>query len=342
MRTVMADIITVNDLVEVYADGTKAVDGISFDVREGEFFGFLGPNGAGKSTTIKILTTLLRKTSGSATVAGYDIDKHPDAIRKLIGVENQETVVESDLTGRENLILQGHFQQLHGDALDRRVDELLKLVELTDVASKRAGHYSGGMKKRLDLASALVHSPKVIFLDEPTTGLDPQSRAAIWEYLEKLNREEGITIFLTTQYMEEADKLCRQLAIIDHGKIVSAGSPAQLKSEVAADSIKLVLENDTESKEQLNARAKEMLAKINGVMNVITSEDGLTVYAKNAGFIIADIVRAFDSNKIHLTSVSFSSPTLDDIFLHHTGRRIRTEDVNKSNAPPTMFGRRRR
>ncbi len=340
---VVADIITVNDLVEVYADGTKAVDGISFNVKEGEFFGFLGPNGAGKSTTIKILTTLLRKTSGTATVAGYDIDKHPGAIRKLIGVENQETVVESDLTGRENLILQGHFQQLHGDALERRVDELLKLVELADVAGKRAGHYSGGMKKRLDLASALVHSPKVIFLDEPTTGLDPQSRAAIWEYLERLNREEGITIFLTTQYMEEADKLCRQLAIIDHGKIVSTGSPAQLKSEVGADSIKLALENGAEdNKEQLNARAKEILASINGVMSVIASEEGLTVYAKNAGFIIADIVRAFDSNKIHLASVSFSSPTLDDIFLHHTGRRIRTEDVSKSNAPPTMFGRRRR
>jgi ABC-2 type transport system ATP-binding protein len=335
-------IITVKDLVEVYADGTRAVDGISFDVKEGEFFGFLGPNGAGKSTTIKILTTLLRKTSGSATVAGYDIDKQPDAIRKLIGVENQETVVESDLTGRENLILQGHFQQLHGQALEQRADELLKLVELTDVAGKRAGHYSGGMKKRLDLASALVHSPKVIFLDEPTTGLDPQSRAAIWEYLQKLNKEEGITIFLTTQYMEEADKLCRQLAIIDRGKIVSTGSPAELKSEVGADTIKLSLENGAgESKEQLNARAKETLSEIQGVSNVIVSEEGLTVYAKNAGFIIADIVRAFDSNKIRLSSVSFSSPTLDDIFLHHTGRRIRTEEVSKSNAPPTMFGMRR-
>jgi ABC-2 type transport system ATP-binding protein len=340
----MADTITVNDLVQVYADGTKAVDGISFNVKEGEFFGFLGPNGAGKSTTIKILTTLLRKTSGSATVAGYDIDKHPDAVRKLIGVENQETVVENDLTGRENLMLQGHFQQLRGESLERRVNELLRLVELTDVADKRAGHYSGGMKKRLDLASALVHSPKVIFLDEPTTGLDPQSRAAIWEYLEKLNKEEGITVFLTTQYMEEADKLCRQLAIIDHGKIVSTGSPAQLKSEVGADSIKLALENGTDNKDrkQLDARVKEILTNINGVMNVIASDDGLTVYAKNAGFIIADIVRAFDSNKIHLSSVSFSSPTLDDIFLHHTGRRIRTEDVSKSNAPPTMFGRRRR
>jgi len=339
----MGDIISVQDLVEVYADGTRAVDGISFNVDEGQFFGFLGPNGAGKSTTIKILTTLLRKTSGSATVAGFDIDKHPDAIRKLIGVENQETVVESDLTGRENLVLQGHFQHLNGEALEQRVNELLKLVDLTDVAGKRAGHYSGGMKKRLDLASALVHSPKLLFLDEPTTGLDPQSRAAIWEYLDRLNREEGITIFLTTQYMEEADKLCRQLAIIDHGKIVSKGSPAELKSKVGADTIKLSLDSGTgDARDQLNARAKEILTNIQGVTNVITSEEGPTVYAKNAGLIIADIVRAFDSNKIRLASVSFSSPTLDDIFLQQTGRRIRTEDVSKANAPPTMFGRRRR
>ena len=205
----MSDIITVNNLVQVYSDGTKAVDNISFNVKEGEFFGFLGPNGAGKSTTIKILTTLLRKTSGSVTVAGHDLDKEPKGIRKLIGVQSQETAVDGDLTGRENLTLQGHFQQLPSGELEQRVNELLKLVELEEAADKRARNYSGGMKKRLDLASALVHRPRLLFLDEPTTGLDPQSRAAIWAYLEKLNKEESTTIFLTTQYMEEADKLCR-------------------------------------------------------------------------------------------------------------------------------------
>jgi ABC-2 type transport system ATP-binding protein len=332
----MSDIITVNNLVMVYSDGTKAVDNISFNVKEGEFFGFLGPNGAGKSTTIKILTTLLRKTSGSAIVAGHDLDKEPEDIRKLIGVQSQDTAVDGDLTGRENLMLQGHFQQLLGAELKQRASELLKLVELEDAADKRARNYSGGMKKRLDLATALVHRPKLLFLDEPTTGLDPQSRAAIWAYLEKLNKKEGTTIFLTTQYMEEADKLCRQLSIIDFGKIVASGSPAELKRQVGADSIKLSLENCARDKPS----AKEILSSLEGVSNVMDSEECLTVYAKNAGLIIADIVRAFDGRGIRLSSVSFSSPTLDDIFLQHTGRRIRAEELVKSPSA-LLVGRRR-
>jgi len=332
----MSDIIVVNDLVEVYSDGTKAVDKISFNVKEGEFFGFLGPNGAGKSTTIKILTTLLRKTSGSATVAGYDVDKEPRAIRKLIGVQSQETAVDGDLTGRENLTLQGHFQQLPNRELKQRVNELLKLVELEDAADKRARNYSGGMKKRLDLATALVHKPKLLFLDEPTTGLDPQTRATIWAYLEKLNKTEGTTIFLTTQYMEEADRLCRQLSIIDFGKIVASGSPAELKRQVGADSIKLSLENCDKDK----PKAKKILSSLKGVTNIIDSEECLTVYAKNAGLLVADIVRAFDTSDIRLASVSFSQPTLDDIFLQHTGRRIRPEELVKT--PSIMLGARRR
>jgi ABC-2 type transport system ATP-binding protein len=332
----MPDIITVKDLVEVYSDGTRAVDTISFNVKEGEFFGFLGPNGAGKSTTIKILTTLLRKTSGTVLIAGYDLDQAPGEIRKLIGVQSQETAVDGDLTGRENLILQGHFQQVPGSELKERVDELLNLVELKDAANKRARNYSGGMKKRLDLATALVHRPKLLFLDEPTTGLDPQSRAAIWTYLEKLNVEEGTTIFLTTQYMEEADKLCKQLAIIDFGKIVASGSPAELKRRVGADSIKLSLENCERDK----PHAKDLLKTLDGVISVFDSEECLTVYAKNAGSLVADIVRAFDSSEIRLLSVSFSSPTLDDIFLQQTGRRIRAEDLVK--APSVTFGGRRR
>src|SRR5271157_937090 len=332
----MSDMITVDNLVEVYSDGTKAVDGISFRVKEGEFFGFLGPNGAGKSTTIKILTTLLRKTSGSVMVAGHDLDKEPEEIRKLIGVQSQDTAVDGDLTGRENLVLQGHFQQLPGAELKERVNELLKLVELEAAADKRARNYSGGMKKRLDLASALVHRPKLLFLDEPTTGLDPQSRAAIWAYLEKLNKEEGTTIFLTTQYMEEADKLCRQLSIIDRGKIIVSGSPAELKRQVGADSIKLSIENCAKDK----MSAKNILGSLEGVTNVIDSDECLTVYAKNAGLIVPDIVRAFDNGGIRLSSVTFSSPTLDDIFLQHTGRSIRSEDLVRT--PSSMLGGRRR
>jgi ABC-2 type transport system ATP-binding protein len=337
----MPETISVQDLVEVYSDGTKAVDGISFEVNEGEFFGFLGPNGAGKSTTIKVLTTLLKKTAGKISVAGFDIEKHPEEIRRVIGVQSQETVVDQDLTGRENMMLEGHLHQMSGDGLKKRVDELLTLVGIADVADKRAGHYSGGMKKRLDLASALVHKPKLLFLDEPTTGLDPQSRAAIWGYLSKLNKEEGITIFLTTQYMEEADKLCGRLYIIDQGKVVASGTPESLKREVGADSITMTLENGgvaTQTKE----KAKEVLGAIQGISKVIESDAGITVYARNASLIIADIVRAFDSNKIRLTSVNFASPTLDDVFLQHTGRRIRVEELNTKQTSFARFGARRR
>ena len=331
----MSDIISVKDLVEVYSDGTKAVDNISFSVKEGEFFGFLGPNGAGKSTTIKILTTLLKKTSGSVSVAGYDVDTDASEIRKIIGVQSQETTVDGDLTGRENLILQGHFQQMDKGEIRERVAELLKLVELESAAGKRARNYSGGMKKRLDLATALIHKPKLLFLDEPTTGLDPQSRIAIWTYLEKLNKE-GTTIFLTTQYLEEADRLCKRLSIVDFGKIVASGSPAELKRQIGADSIRISLEDCKKD----GVTAKELIKSMTGVTEIIDSEECLNVYAKNASLLIADIVRALDSIDIRLTSVTFSSPSLDDVFMKHTGRRIRTEELVK--APSRMFGGGRR
>jgi ABC-2 type transport system ATP-binding protein len=331
----MTDIITVKNLVEVYSDGTKAVDDISFNVADGEFFGFLGPNGAGKSTTIKILTTLLRKTSGSAYVADFDLDKDAAAIRKIIGVQSQETTVDGDLTGRENIELQGHFHQMKTSEIKPRVNELIKLVGLEAAVDKRARNYSGGMKKRLDLATALVHKPKLLFLDEPTTGLDPQSRAAIWSYLEKLNKEEGITIFLTTQYLEEADKLCKSLSIIDYGKIVASGSPAELKHQIGTDSIRVSLENCKTD----GAIAKEIIKSMTGVTEIIDSKECLTVYAKNAGLLIADIVRALDSSDIRLVSVTFSSPSLDDVFIKHTGRPIRAEELVK--APSAAFGGRR-
>jgi ABC-2 type transport system ATP-binding protein len=331
----MLDIITVRNLVEIYSDGTKAVDDISFNVQEGEFFGFLGPNGAGKSTTIKILTTLLRKTSGTVIVAGQDIQSGSSAIRKIIGVQSQDTTVDGDLTGRENITLQGHFQQMEGEKLKKRVDDLLKLVGLESAADKRARNYSGGMKKRLDLATALIHEPKILFLDEPTTGLDPQSRTAIWSYLEKLNKEDGTTIFLTTQYLEEADKLCKRLAIIDFGKIVASGSPSELKREIGADSIKIGLENCERDRDN----AKNIIQSMTGVKEIINSEECINVYAQNAAALIADIVRALDSSDIRLTSVTFSQPSLDDVFTKHTGRKIRAEELVKT--PSTMFGGRR-
>ncbi len=332
----MTDIITVKNLVEVYSDGTKAVDDITFNVSEGEFFGFLGPNGAGKSTTIKILTTLLKKTSGTVSIAGFDVDKQAPEIRKIIGVQSQETSIDGDLTGRENITLQGHYHQMDSGDIKKRVNELIALVGLEAAADRRARNYSGGMKKRLDLATALVHKPKMLFLDEPTTGLDPQSRSAIWSYLEKLNKEEQITIFLTTQYLEEADKLCKRLSIIDVGKIVASGSPVELKHEIGADSIRISLENCQRD----NNKAKELIKTLTGVNEIIDSEECLTVYAKNAGLLIADIVRALDSTDIRIGSVIFSSPSLDDVFMKHTGKRIRTEELVK--APSAMWGGARR
>lgn len=335
----MSDVISVDKLVVVYSDGTKAVDGIEFRVEDGEFFGFLGPNGAGKSTTIKVLTTLLRKTSGSVNVLGYDLASHPKEIRPLIGVQSQETVVDGDLTGRENMVLQGNLHGMRGKDLTGRVDELLGLVELADSADRRAAYYSGGMKKRLDLASSLVHKPKLLFLDEPTTGLDPQSRAGIWKYLRKLNKEEGITIFLTTQYLEEADKLCDRLAIIDHGQIVAGGTPSDLKAEIGADAITLSVEGNGGSPE----RAQQVLNGVTGIGEIVRGDDGITVYAKNASTLVPDIVRAFDASGLKLSSINLSRPSLDDVFLKHTGHRIRTEELVRPPSKMTMgrFGRRR-
>jgi ABC-2 type transport system ATP-binding protein len=222
---------------------------------------------------------------------------------------------------------------MKSDEIKKRVNELLVLVGLEAAADRRGRNYSGGMKKRLDLATALVHKPKILFLDEPTTGLDPQSRAAIWSYLEKLNKEEHITIFLTTQYLEEADKLCKRLSIIDAGKIVASGSPIELKRQIGADSIRISLENCQKD----SSNAKELIKSMTDVTEIIDSEECLTVYAKNAGLLIADIVRALDSSDIRIASVTFSSPSLDDVFMKHTGRRIRAEDFVK--APSTMGGR---
>jgi ABC-2 type transport system ATP-binding protein len=331
----LPSIISVDDLVIVYVDGTRAVDGISFDVQEGEFFGFLGPNGAGKSTTIKTLTTLLRKTSGRVTVAGFDLDESPAEIRSAIGVLSQETSLDVDLTGWENLRLQGRLQQLHGRVLEDRVDELLKMVQLDEFAGKPAGRYSGGMRKRLDLASALIHKPKLLFLDEPTTGLDTQSRAALWEYLEQLNKAEGITIFLTTQYLEEADRLCRDLCIIDRGKIIANGSPAELKATVGGDAIMMNLKGGPDA--ALKSKAKGIISTIQGVTRVVDSDGGVVVYAKDASQVIVEVVTSLDRRGIRPSSLSISSPTLDDVFLRQTGRRIRSEELGRKETEPFIM-----
>ncbi len=334
------NVIEVEGLVKVYEPGhVRAVDGVSFDVERGEIFGFLGPNGAGKSTTIKILTTLLRKTAGAARVDGKDIERDASAIRRVIGYAAQDVSVDDDLTARENLRLQAHFYHLPPGEVNSRVDELLRAVDLVEAADRKAGTYSGGMKKRLDLASALIHRPKVLFLDEPTTGLDPQSRRAMWDYIRSLHAE-GTTIFLTTQYMEEADRLSGRLVIIDRGKIVTDGTPSQLKAEVGADVIRIALPESGN-----NGVREAAIAALNGmpsIKNVQAYEEGLVVYAESGPAMIPQIVRKLDEARVEIRELSFSAPSLDDVFLKHTGHKMRAEEVRMPSR--MMFGgpRRRR
>jgi daunorubicin resistance ABC transporter ATP-binding subunit len=332
----MSDIIKVEKLVEVYPGGTKAIDNVTFNVKAGEFFGFLGPNGAGKSTTINILATLLKKTSGSVFVAGYDIDKGAKEIRKMIGVQSQETILDGDLTGKGNLMFQGHLQRMRGEALEKRANELLGIVGLSEVANKKARQYSGGMKRRLSLAAALVHKPKLIFLDEPTTGLDPQSRNKLWEYLKELNKNEGVTIFLTTQYMDEADKLCDRLAIIDHGQIVVRGSPAELKRKIGGETITLSISENFD----VSFKPSLILKSISGVTKVIENNHSFVVYAYNASHLVPEIVKIFNGASIPIDSINFSAPTLDDVFLQHTGRRIRSNELVRETGTTKVAGAR--
>ena len=331
----MSSIVVVENLVEVYAGGTRAVDGISLQVEEGEFFGFLGPNGAGKSTTLKVLSTLLRKTSGTVTIDGHDLDRDPEGIRRTIGVQSQETVVDGDLSGRKNLLFQGHLQRMQGAALQSRVEELLELMELKEAADRKAKQYSGGMKRRLALAAALVHRPRLVFLDEPTTGLDPQSRAQVWGYLSRLNKEDGTTVFLTTQYLEEADKLCRQLSIIDRGRIVANGSPADLKEQVGGETIVLTLGPTAAAPREPLAG---LLRALPGVGKVVDVDRGLVVYARQASRLVPEIVTLVRGAGVHLESINLAAPTLDDVFLQKTGSRIRGGDLTSGAAPAPVGG----
>ena len=313
------------------------MDGISFHVERGEVFGFLGPNGAGKSTTIKVLTTLLQKTAGSVTVDGINLEKDPSAIRKIIGYGSQEVSVDDDLTGRENLRLQCMFHHLHKADAEKRINEILKATGLEEAADRRAGTYSGGMRKRLDLATAIITRPKLLFLDEPTTGLDPQNRVAMWEYIKDLNKA-GTTIFLTTQYMEEADRLAHRLCIIDNGKIVAGGTPAALKAEIGADVVQLALPDNGAAADR--ARARQVLGPVAGVQEIKDYDGGLMVFAKNGPSLVPEIVRKLDDVDVHITQISVSAPSLDDVFVKHTGRKMRVEEVT----PPRrmVFGGRRR
>jgi ABC-2 type transport system ATP-binding protein len=307
----------------------KAVDGVSFEIREGEIFGFLGPNGAGKSTTINMLTTLLSSSSGHAEIAGIDIHKHPNEVRRNVGVVPQEYTADEDLTGLQNIILCGDLYGIPRSNSKPHAEELLKLVELQDAAGRKVSTYSGGMRRRLELACGLINYPRLLFLDEPTLGLDVQTRAAVWNYIKMLKEEYHMTLFLTTHYLEEADSLCDRIAIIDHGHIIKIGTPVELKAGIGGDVITIGV---AEAGPDISAD----IAKIPLVKDVKKNDNQYRIKAEvgeEASIQVIDTVR---SKGLHVTTISLTKPTLDEVYLELTGRTLREEEANRQQ----MFSQR--
>ena len=298
-----------------------AVKGINLEIKAGEVFGFLGPNGAGKSTAVRMLTTLLRPTSGTARVAGFDVVKQADQVRRNIGVALQDAAIDPLMTGAELLALQAVLYGIPSSSLKKRSDELLERVGLTAAASRRVSTYSGGMRRRLDLALSLIHQPTVLFLDEPTTGLDPMSRLTLWEEVRRLNRE-GTTVMLTTQYLEEADQLADRIAIIDHGKMVREGKPAELKASVGAPT--LIINTNIDQAE----KAKAVLATFGDLRP--GAEGALGVGLRGGASQVTEVVRKLDEAGVHVQHLEINEPSLDDVFAEATGYRLEGAD----NAPP--------
>ncbi|MCH8833222.1 MAG: ATP-binding cassette domain-containing protein [Thaumarchaeota archaeon] len=300
----------------------NAVDDISFNVEEGEIFGFLGPNGAGKSTTMMILTTLLKPTSGRALVAGFDVVSQAKKVRENIGFVQQEIAVDEYLTGRENLILQGRLNHIPSNLIDERIDQVLDLIELVEKQNETVDTYSGGMRKRLDLAGGLLHRPRVLFLDEPTVGLDIQTRRKIWDYIKKIHKEFNMTIFVSTHYMEEADNLCDRIGIIDYGKIQVIDSPQVLKNKLGNEIITFKILEDV-SKTNLLSELKA----IQLVKDITTKDDQVTVFASNGTELIPMIFQIASNLQIKIISISLTQPTLDDVFISYTGHELRDENA---------------
>jgi ABC-2 type transport system ATP-binding protein len=327
--------IEVENLVREFRKGPRAVDGIDLAVSPGEIYGFLGPNGAGKSTTVLMLTTLLPPTSGTARVGGYDIVRQGSQVRATIGAALQEAALDPILTGREHLTLQATLQGLPAADRRRRAQALLERVGLTEAADRRVGGYSGGMKRRLDLALALVHSPRILFLDEPTTGLDPQSRAALWEEVARLAQDEGMTVFLTTQYLEEADALADRIGIIDHGRIVAEGTPTQLKAEIGSPTVE-VAPCDPDAGDRL----ADLLSGFGELRR--NGRGSVTVQLPGGETQLAEIVRLLDRADLRVETLQLHQPSLDDVFLAKTGRKLEGAGVAAPVEPLVEPGRGRR
>jgi ABC-2 type transport system ATP-binding protein len=316
------NIVEVINLTKKYGD-LIAVNNVSFEVKEGEIFGLLGSNGAGKTTLISMLCTILKPTSGTAKVNGFDIVKEEDKVRKSIGIVFQDSSLDNRLTGMENIELHASLYSVPKNERRKRMKEALELVGLEDKAKVLVRNYSGGMKRRLEIARSLIHYPKVLFLDEPTLGLDPQTRVNIWDYIINLAKRENITIFLTTHYMEEADFLCNRVAIIDEGKIIVIDSPKNLKRKIVGDA--LIIEVDEKEK------TKEIVSKLSFVKNVSEVDGKIYVNIENSEENLPFVFESLRSNTIKIKSISIRKPSLNDVFIHYTGKEIRDEIENRKN-----------
>ncbi|MFD8385632.1 ATP-binding cassette domain-containing protein [Streptomyces sp. NPDC059679] len=307
--------IEVQDLVKTYPKGIRALNELTFAVPQGILFGLLGPNGAGKSTTVKILTTLSRADSGIARIVGLDVRRNPEQVRRVIGVVGQKASADPEATGRENIALQGKVFGLSGRVLADRVTEMLERLDLVAAAGRTVRTYSGGMKRRLDIAMGLVHRPQVLFLDEPTTGLDPEIRAQIWDYLSRLVREDGITILLTTHYLEEADQLAGLLAIVDRGRVVATGTPSELKERMRADTLHVKM-----GALPLNGEIDRALTGLPDISEYSVTGDRLKLRIENGAVAITSVLASLEGHGVEVASATVSRPSLDDVYLRYTGR----------------------
>ena len=329
--------IEVDSLTKKFGD-FKAIDNISFDVEEGEIFGFLGPNGAGKSTTMMILTTLLKPSSGKVLVGGYDIMSDAKKVREKIGYVQQEISVDEFLTGRENLYLHARINQIPSNLIKSRIDDVLELVELGEKQDHATLTYSGGMRKRLDIANGLLSRPSVLFLDEPTVGLDIQTRRKIWSYIKKIRKDFGMTVFISTHYMEEADELCGRIGIIDFGKIQVIDTPKAMKRAIGNEIISFNLVDGKANQDTLI----DQINNIEFVKEVKNKQDSITVFSTNSNEVIPKIFQASTNLNMKINSLTLKQPTLDDVFISYTGHDLRDETENKKYSRRKEFNLNRR
>ena len=321
--------IEVEQLTKTF-NGFVAVDNISFQVKSGELFGLLGPNGAGKTTTINMLSTLLKKTSGRGEVAGFDISKHKDDVRRSIGVVFQEPALDTKLTGRENLEFHAMMYGMGKEERRKRIEEVLNLVELTEKEKALVESYSGGMKRRLEIARGLIHRPKVLFLDEPTLGLDAQTRRNIWDYIKKLNSDGDVTIILTTHYMEEADFLCERVAIMDKGRFVALGLPSKLKDILGGDVVSLEIDGET-------GELAGQMEKLDWIKTLARHDHHLSLTMEKGERRIPELITMASENNVTVTCVNLRKPSLEDVFLHYTGRTIRDGEASHAERNRAMM-----